>query len=95
MLSAGTSLPILQVEVNSGETEHTYENARKKLIFCMIEQFRVLSNFCDDGSSIEVVGFVFPSWNDRMWVTEVTISWEKVEATSCVGFIVSENSLGL
>lgn len=30
-----------------------------------------------------------------MWVTEVTISWEKVEATSCVGFIVSENSLGL
>lgn len=51
VLSPDASLPILQVEVNSGETEHTYENARKKLIFCMIEQFWVLSNFCDDGSS--------------------------------------------
>ena len=75
-------LPIVQFEVNSGTNKKTYSQAVKKLTLGLVEQFRLLSNYCD--SNLEQVGFVFQSTKDN-WVSKVTISWQK---SGRIGFLV-------
>ena len=72
-------VPVLQVQVARGKNDRAYSDSKEKLIMGLIEQFRLLSNYCEEGSDIRLTGFVFPSSKWKMWVSEVRLSWGKVD----------------
>ena len=86
------SLPALLLEVHTldGEKADSYEHTTLKLFYGLLDQFRLLTNFYEVGSDLQLSGFVFPSpthTNTKFeGVTKVDIHWEMEEIP---GFMVT------
>ena len=69
------NMPVLVVEVHSGKGESEFKATFNKLILCLVELLRFLSNYCGDCSNLVVTGFVFPNFAEDTHVIECKVKW--------------------
>ena len=80
-----SQIPLLMVEIQSGDSLNSYKNTLHKATIGLIDQLRLLRH-CDLGIS-KCSGFVFPKFStydsenrvvkdNKVYVTEVTVEWK-------------------
>ena len=74
-LDGGHKVAILLVEVHSGTGPNDYLKTAKKLTIGLVTQLRYLRRLSNIN---QVIGFNFPSNDERTFVTKVVVSWEKL-----------------
>ena len=72
-ITESCTLPIMYIEVHSGNTTASYENTLAKLLIEVIDQVRLLGNYQSTFS--ECIGFVFPNMEEPSFAAKLTLKW--------------------